>query len=498
MPMTDAPVLEMHEIRKTFPGVVALDGVDFGLRRGEVHILLGENGAGKSTLMKILSGAYQKSAGRVALDGAEVEIRSPAHAQGLGISTIYQEFNLVPHLSVGENIFLGREPRGWPGLIDRRAVNRQAAEVLGRLGLKLDPRRPVKGLRVAEQQMVEVAKALSLDARVLIMDEPTAALAEHEIKDLFAAIRGLKEKGVSVVYISHRMEELFEIGDRVTVLRDGRSVGTFGVRGTSKFELIRLMVNRDLTELFPKERAERGEEVLRVESLSTRGGLDGVSFSLHKGEVLGIAGLLGAGRTELARAVFGLDKLENGTVHVKGKERRIGSPRAAINAGLGFLTEDRKAQGLVLPLSVKDNLCLPSVDKFTTLGFVDSRRERRAADRYVRELRIRTPGLDQKVVYLSGGNQQKVVLSKWLCSEAEVFIFDEPTRGVDVGAKAEIYQLMNRLAASGVAIIMISSELPEILGMSDRILVMRAGRVACEFTAGEATQERILECALGE
>ncbi len=496
--MADAPVLEMHEIRKTFPGVVALDGVDFELRRGEVHILLGENGAGKSTLMKILSGAYQKSAGRVTLDGAEVEIRNPAHAQGLGISTIYQEFNLVPHLSVGENIFLGREPRGWPGLIDRRAVNRQAAEVLGRLGLKLDPRRPVKGLRVAEQQMVEVAKALSLDARVLIMDEPTAALAEHEIQDLFAAIRGLQEKGVSVVYISHRMEELFEIGDRVTVLRDGRSVGTFDVKGTNKFELIRLMVNRDLTELFPKERAARGEEVLRVEDLTTRGGLDGVSFSLHKGEVLGVAGLLGAGRTELARAIFGLDKLERGTVRIKGRERRIGSPRAAINSGLGFLTEDRKAQGLVLPLSVKDNLCLPSVDKFTTLGFVDSRRERRAADRYVRELRIRTPGLDQKVAYLSGGNQQKVVLSKWLCSEAEVFIFDEPTRGVDVGAKAEIYHLMNRLAASGVAIVMISSELPEILGMSDRILVMRAGRVACEFGSEEATQEKILECALGE
>jgi ribose transport system ATP-binding protein len=495
--MTDAPVLEMREIRKTFPGVVALDGVDFALRRGEVHILLGENGAGKSTLMKILSGAYQKSAGRVTLDGLEVELRNPAHAQALGIATIYQEFNLVPHLSVGENIFLGREPVRL-GLIDRRAVNRKAAEVLTGLGLKLDPRRPVKGLRVAEQQMVEVAKALSLDARVLIMDEPTAALAEHEIKELFAAIRGLKAKGVSVVYISHRMEELFEIGDRVTVLRDGRSAGTFDVQTTNKFELIRLMVNRDLTELFPKEHAERGAEVLRVEGLTTRGGLKGVSFSLHKGEVLGIAGLLGAGRTELARAIFGLDKLEGGTVSIKGEPRRIGSPRAAINAGLGFLTEDRKAQGLVLPLSVKENLCLPSVDKFTSFGFVDSKRERRAAERYVKELRIRTPGLEQKVVYLSGGNQQKVVLSKWLCSEAEVFIFDEPTRGVDVGAKAEIYQLMNRLAASGVAIIMISSELPEILGMSDRILVMRAGSVACEFDAKEATQEKILGCALGE
>ncbi|MBV9928453.1 MAG: sugar ABC transporter ATP-binding protein [Acidobacteria bacterium] len=495
--MTDAPVLEMREIRKTFPGVLALDGVDFELRRGEVHILLGENGAGKSTLMKILSGAYQKSAGRVTLDGNEIEVKNPAHAQSLGIATIYQEFNLVPHLSVGENIFLGREPVRL-GFIERREVNRRASEILHGLGLDLDPRRPVKGLRVAEQQMVEVAKALSLDARVLIMDEPTAALTEHEIKELFEAIRGLKAKGVSVVYISHRMEELFEIGDRVTVLRDGRSTGTFDVRETNKFELIRLMVNRDLTELFPKEHAARGAEVLRVEGLTTRGGLRDVSFSLHQGEVLGIAGLLGAGRTELARAIFGLDKVERGMVSINGQVKRIGSPRAAINSGLGFLTEDRKAQGLVLPLSVKDNLCLPSVDKFTRLGFVDAKRERQAADRYVKELRIRTPGLEQKVVYLSGGNQQKVVLSKWLCSEAEIFIFDEPTRGVDVGAKAEIYQLMNRLAAAGVAIIMISSELPEILGMSDRILVMRAGTIACEFGAGEATQEKILECALGE
>ncbi|HEX8685214.1 MAG TPA: sugar ABC transporter ATP-binding protein, partial [Pyrinomonadaceae bacterium] len=463
--MTHAPILEMRQIRKTFPGVVALDGVDFELRRGEVHILLGENGAGKSTLMKILSGAYQKSAGGIKFGGEEVEIRNPAHAQALGISTIYQEFNLVPHLSVGENIYLGREPTRLPGLIDRRAVNRRAGEVLHGLGLKLDPRRPVRGLRVAEQQMVEVAKALSLDARVLIMDEPTAALSEHEIKELFAAIRGLKAKGVSVVYISHRMEELFEIGDRVTVLRDGRSVATLDVAATDKFELIRLMVNRDLTELFPKERAERGAEVLRVENLTTRGGLKGVSFTLHRGEVLGIAGLLGAGRTELARAIFGLDKVEAGTVHVKGEAKRIGSPRAAINNRIGFLTEDRKAQGLVLPLSVKENICLPSVDRFTSLGVVNFNRERRAAERYVRELRIRTPGLDQRVAYLSGGNQQKVVLSKWLCSEAEVFIFDEPTRGVDVGAKAEIYRIIDDLAAAGKAVLMVSSEMNELLSM---------------------------------
>ncbi|MEP6636017.1 MAG: sugar ABC transporter ATP-binding protein, partial [Acidobacteriota bacterium] len=306
------------------------------------------------------------------------------------------------------------------------------------------------------------------------------------------------EKGVSIVYISHRMEELFEIGDRVTVLRDGRTVGTYDVRSMNKSELIRLMVNRELTDLFPKERAELGPEVLRVEGLSTQGGLQDISFSLRKGEVLGIAGLLGAGRTELARAIFGRDKIESGVISINGRPQRIGSPRAAINSGIGFLTEDRKSQGLVLPLSVEENLCLASVGKFSTWGVMRAREEQQAADRYVKDLRIKTPSLNQKVVYLSGGNQQKVVLSKWLCCESEVFIFDEPTRGVDVGAKAEIYQLMNRLTAAGVAIIMISSEMLEVLGMSDRILVMRGGRISGEFTADEATSEKILKCALGE
>lgn len=496
--MADVPVLQMRHIRKTFPGVVALDGVDFELRRGEVHILLGENGAGKSTLMKILSGAYQKSAGQITLDGADVEIKNPKHAQTLGISTIYQEFNLIPHLSIGENIFLGREPARLPGLINQHAIFQAAARALSELGLTLDPRMLVKELRVAEQQMVEVAKALSLDARILIMDEPTAALTEHEIKELFTIIRKLKDKGTAIVYISHRMEELFEIGDRVTVLRDGRTVGTYDVRGMNKSELIRLMVNRELTELFPKEKATRGQEVLRVEGLSTKDNLKDISFSLHKGEVLGLAGLLGAGRTELARAIFGRDKITSGSIYINGVPQQIGSPRAAINSGIGFLTEDRKSQGLVLPLSVKENLCLSSVDKFSSWGVVDAGEEQQAASKYVKELRIRTPGLDQKVVFLSGGNQQKVVLSKWLCCGAEVFIFDEPTRGVDVGAKAEIYQLMNRLTANGVAIIMISSEMLEVLGMSDRILVMRAGKITGEFSAEEATQERILQCALEE
>ena len=384
-----------------------------------------------------------------------------------------------------------------PGVIDQPAFFKQATDALTAL-LDLNPRKLVKELRVAEQQMVEVAKALSLDARISIMDEPTAALTEHEIKKLFATIRSLKKKGVAIVYISHRMEELFEIGDRVTVLRDGRSVGTYDVPAMTKSELIRLMVNRELTDLFPKEKVARGPEVLRVEGLSTQTGLKDITFSLHKGEVLGISGLLGAGRTELARAIFGLDKITSGTIYLEGSSRKLDSPRRAINAGIGFLTEDRKSQGLVLPLSVKENLCLSSVDKFSRWGVMNPKQEQQAADRYVKELRIRTPSLNQKVVFLSGGNQQKVVLSKWLCSEAEIFIFDEPTRGVDVGAKTEIYQLMNRLTASGVAIIMISSELLEVLGMSDRILVMRGGRVTGEFSAAEATQERILQCALGE
>jgi len=496
--MTESPVLEMRDIGKRFPGVVALDEVDFDLRRREVHILLGENGAGKSTLMKILSGAYQKSAGQIILDGAEVEIRNPKHAQTLGISTIYQEFNLIPNLSVGENIFLGREPAQLPGLINQRAIFQDARRAVSSLGLEINPRKLIKDLKVAEQQMVEVAKALSLDARILIMDEPTAALTEHEIKDLFATIGALKDKGVSIIYISHRLEELFEIGDRVTVLRDGRSVGTYDVRGMTKAELIRLMVNRELTDLFPKVRAPKGPEALRVEGLSTPGSLKEISFTLHQGEVLGIAGLLGAGRTELARAIFGIDKLSAGTIYLNGEAQHLSSPRAAINSGIGFLTEDRKSQGLVLRLSVKENLCLASMDKFSRWGVMNTSEERQVADRYVKELRIRTPSLDQKVVFLSGGNQQKVVLSKWLCSQAKVFIFDEPTRGVDVGAKTEIYQLMNRLTATGVAIIMISSEMLEVLGMSDRMLVMREGRVVGEFSAEDATQERVLQCALGQ
>lgn len=497
-PITESLVLQMRNVRKTFPGVVALDEVSFDLRRGEVHILLGENGAGKSTLMKILSGAYQKGDGQILLDGQTIEIKNPKHARQLGIAIIYQELNLVPHLSAAANIFLGREPVALPGLIDQQTCLAAARQILTGLGMNFDPRRLIKELSIAEQQMVEIAKAIALDARILIMDEPTSALTEREIKELFARIRQLKAAGVSIIYISHRMEELFEIGDRVTVLRDGRGVGTRDIRVATKPELIRLMVNREMTQQFPKATAPRGQEALRVAGLRRAGALEDISFTLYEGEVLGIAGLLGSGRTELARALFGLDKLDAGSVHVKGRLQKISSPRQAINLGLGFLTEDRKTQGLILPLSVQENICLPSVERFSRLGVVRAGEELRAAARYVNELRIKATGLGQKVIYLSGGNQQKVVLSKWLCSRGNILIFDEPTRGVDVGAKAELYQLMNQLTGAGAAIIMISSDLPELLGMSDRILVLCRGRINGEFAAGAATQEAILHCALGD
>ncbi len=495
--MKNDTVLEMNHIRKTFPGVVALDDVRFELRRGEVHILLGENGAGKSTLVKILSGAYQKTAGQIILNGLETDIKNPRHAQELGIAIIYQEFNLVPQLSAGENIFLGQEQIHASGLINQREIIASAQGILDDLGAEIEARKPVSELGVAQQQMVEVSKALSLDARILIMDEPTSALTEQEITELFNTIRKLKQKGVSIIYISHRLEELFEIGDRVTLLRDGKYIDTRNIVDVTKSELISMMVNRELKSHFPKLRAAKGEEVLRVGGLSIKGVLYDISFSIHQGEVLGIAGLLGSGRTELASSLFGVGKIDSGEIYIRGKRQRIKSPRRAINLGIGLLTEDRKSQGLIMILSTKDNICLPSVERFSRLGFVDTKEETQAANQYVGDLHIKTPSLHQQVMFLSGGNQQKVVISKWLCCQADILIFDEPTRGIDVGSKVEIYQLMNRLTAEGVAIIMISSELPEILGMSDRIMVMSQGRIAGEFSAGEATQEQILHCALG-
>ncbi len=495
--MNDDVILKMQNICKTFPGVVALENINYELRQGEVHILLGENGAGKSTLVKILSGAYQKTSGDIFFENKAIEIKNPKHAQELGIAIIYQELNLVAHLSVAENILLGREPLYAPGIINRQRLYQFSQNILDRFQLQINSRSLVKELGIAEQQMVEVAKALSLNAKILIMDEPTSALTEKEIVELFKTINRLKKNGTSIIYISHRLEELFEIGDRVTVLRDGKYVGTHNIRNTTKDELIHKMVNRELTEQFPKRQGERGEEILRVEDLNIDSKLSNINFSLHRGEVLGISGLLGSGRTELARALFGADKINSGNIYVKGVLHHIKSPRNSINLGIGLLTEDRKSHGLILDLSLKDNICLSNLDQFSKFGIVSSEKENMTAAKYISELRIKTPGLNQKVLYLSGGNQQKVVISKWLCTNADILIFDEPTRGIDVGSKVEIYQLMNQLTAQGAAIIMISSELPEILGMSDRILVMYHGKINGEFAAEEVTQENILHCALG-
>jgi len=491
------PALRMRGIRKSFPGVMALDGVDLEVREGEVHVLLGENGAGKSTLMKVLSGAVRADAGEIELAGERVEIAGPSHAQALGIRIIYQEFNLVPQLSAAENILLGQEPTRGFGLVDRRRLEREGRSRLEELGVRIDPARPVQELGVAQQQMVEVAKALHGQARLLIMDEPTSALTASEIDVLFGVIERLTAQGVAVVYISHRLEEVERIGTCVTVLRDGKHVATHGVGEVSLAELIRLMANRELKEHYPKRRVTRGEELLRVEGLRA-GILHDVAFSLHRGEVVGLAGLLGAGRTEVARAITGADPPASGRVTIKGKAMRLREPRDAIRQGVGFLPEDRKTQGLVLGRSVKENLALPSAPRLSAFGWMDGAAEEALAAREVQDLRIRTPNLEQNVVHLSGGNQQKVVLGKWLAADVDVLVMDEPTRGIDVAAKVEIYGEMNRLTAKGAGILMISSELPEVLGMSDRILVMRHGRIVAEMEAAGTSQEQVLRAALGQ
>jgi len=492
----DTPLLQMRGISKRYPGVLALDDVSFELRRGEVHVLLGENGAGKSTLMKILSGACPRDAGEILLDGRPVGIASPREAQAAGISTIYQEFTLVPHLSAAENIYLGREPVRVTGVIDRRRLIADAEQLLAALGVAIDSRTPVRRLGVAEQQMVEVAKALSIDARILVMDEPTSALTESEIEQLFAAIRRLTAQGVAVIYISHRLEELARIGHRATVLRDGRWVATVPLP-TAVPDLVRLMANRDIRDHYPPRTRQRGAEILRVERVTRGSRLRDVSLTLHRGEILGIAGLLGAGRTELARVLFGADAPDAGRVLLNGELLRLRSPADAIRSGIGLVPEDRKQHGLVLGGSVASNLSLPQLSRLARAGVVSRRREGNLASRWIGELRIKTPSPATRALTLSGGNQQKVVLGKWLAAGADVLIVDEPTRGIDVAAKMEIYALLDQLAARGAGIIMISSELPEVLGMSDRILVMHQGRVHALFDARSATQEAVLHAALG-
>ncbi|MFI9595901.1 sugar ABC transporter ATP-binding protein [Nonomuraea sp. NPDC052265] len=489
-----AEILKAEGLRKVFPGVVALDGVDLSLRGGEVHVLLGENGAGKSTLIKILSGAYRPDGGRVTVDGQPVDIRTAGDAQGLGIATIYQEFNLVPQLTVAENLALGRPPRRF-GLVDKKRMERQARALLDRVGVDVDPATPIARLGIARMQMVEIAKALALDARVLIMDEPTAVLTSGEVAKLFTIVRQLRDEGVSIVFITHHLEEIAEIGDRVTVLRDGRSVTEIPA-DTPQDELVRLMVGRPIDQQFPRRAAERGEALLKVSGLGRRGVFDDVSFEVRAGEVVGVAGLVGAGRTEVVRAVFGADRYDAGEVVVRGRRLTPGDVHAAMEAGLGLVPEDRKGQGLVLGADVAENLGLVTMRAATRAGFVDRAGQRKAAGKVAEQLGIRMTGLDQEVRTLSGGNQQKVVIGKWLVADAGVLILDEPTRGIDVGAKVEIYQLINALTASGHAVLMISSDLPEVLGMSDRILVMARGRLVGELPAAGATQDDVMALAV--
>lgn len=491
------PLLEVHGISKSFPGVNALQDVEFRLDAGEVLVLVGENGAGKSTLMKILSGIYERDEGSVRIDGEEVSIPGPAAAQELGISIIHQEMNLMPDLTVAQNIYIGREPRRGL-MLDEAALNRAAAELLRELGIHLDVRRKVADLTVAGQQMVEIAKALSVDARVLIMDEPTSALTDTEVETLFSLIDSLRGKGTGIIYISHRMVELKRLADRVTVLRDGRYIGSLEREEIDIPTVIEMMVGRSIdTGSKPEPFDSTGREVvLRVSGLSTRAMLDDVGFELHRGEILGFAGLMGAGRTETARAIIGADRKTSGAVEVDGRPVRIRQPADAVRHGIGYLSEDRKNFGLMLEQSVTSNTIAASLDQFSGLfGIMNDRRARSVAAHRVDELRTRTPSVDQPVKLLSGGNQQKVVIAKWLVRDCDILIFDEPTRGIDVGAKEEIYGLLQELAATGKSIIVISSELPEVLRLSHRIVVMANGRVKGELTSGEATQNKIMELA---
>jgi len=491
-----APLLSMRGIVKSFPGVQALRGVDLDLHAGEVLALLGENGAGKSTLMKVLGGAHLPDAGSLLLDGRTTAFRSPQEARAAGIAVIHQEFNLVPGLTATENIFLGQEA-SRAGFVPRADERRKAAELFHRLGAELDLDAPCSLLTTAQQQLVEIARALARDARVIVMDEPTAALTSREVDRLFEIVRDLRSRGIAVVWISHRLDEIFALADRVVVLRDGLNVGARPIVGLGRTELIELMVGRELADEYPHRTTAPGQPRLVVKGLSRGRAVRDVSFTVRAGEILALAGLVGAGRTETLRLLFGADRRDSGEVVLDGRRLDIRSPRDAIAAGIGLLTEDRKLQGLVLGQSIRENFALPNLAALSRLGMVDGRREREAFGRHVDRLRIKVSDQEQRARNLSGGNQQKVVLAKWLERDCEVLFFDEPTRGIDVGARHEIYLLMNDLAARGKAIVMVSSELPEVLGMADRILVMHDGRITGEIANGpHVTQEQVMRLAM--
>jgi rhamnose transport system ATP-binding protein len=486
----------MRGISKRFGATQALDDVSLELRPGEVHALVGENGAGKSTLIKIMTGVHSPDVGAIVVDGQPVSLRNAADAQREGIAAIYQEPLIFPDLNVAENIFIGHQDQRR--VVHWRRMYADADAILSRLDVHLDPRMPASGLPVAAQQAIEIAKAISLDVRVLIMDEPTAALSAHEVDRLFRQVRQLRDSGVAVLFISHRLDEVFEIADRITVFRDGRRISTHRRDGVTRAQLIAAMVGREMADFFARGEHEARDVVLRVRDLGLTGKFSGVSFDVRRGEVLGLAGLVGAGRTDIALALFGIAPAEAGTIELEGRSVEITSPRQALDHGIAYLSEDRRRVGLSLPQSVTANITLPSLRRYTSrLGLVDGAAERRAAERFRQDLSIRTPGLGQAVGLLSGGNQQKTMLAKWLNTEPTVLILDEPTRGIDVGAKADVHHIVDELARSGMAVVLISSDLPEVLAMSDRVLVMREGEQTGLFERAEATQESVMTAAVG-
>ena len=495
-------LLRMEGISKTFPGVRALDDVHLEVRAGTVHALMGENGAGKSTLMKVLIGMYQPDAGTITIGGEPVSIPDTAAAFKLGISMIHQELSPVPELQVNENIYLGREPLNRFGLVDKRRMVADTKALFDKWQIAIRPRAVMKNLSVAETQMVEIAKAISYDSRLVIMDEPTSAITEREVEHLHRMIRSLRESGVAVIYITHKMDEVFRISDYVTVFRDGKHVATQPAAELDRGKLISLMVGRELTHMFPKEQVDVGDVVMSVRGLTRVGTVNDISirdisFDIRRGEILGLAGLMGAGRTEVLEAIFGVTPIDAGEITIKGKPVRIREPADAIHHGLGLLTEDRKLTGIMGVLSVSDNMTVASLERYSPGGWLQKRRMNAAAQRQREALAIKTPTLAQLIKLLSGGNQQKVLVSRWLLTTPDILMIDEPTRGIDVGAKAEIHRLMSALAKEGKAILMVSSELPEILGMSDRVLVMHEGRLTGEFSRDEVTQEKIMTAATG-
>ncbi|AGK52416.1 sugar ABC transporter ATP-binding protein [Bacillus sp. 1NLA3E] len=496
--MSIKPVIEMKGISKAFSGNKVLESVEFTILQGEVHALMGENGAGKSTLMKILTGIYERDAGTISLNGKEVHFKNAKEAENAGIAVIHQELNIIPYLTVAENMFLGKELTvGKLGITRDKEMRQKTREYLNRLGIDIDPAMEAGQLSVGQQQMIEIARAVAAKTEVLVMDEPTAALTEREIKALFKVISSLKNEGVGIVYISHRMEEIFEICDRISVLRDGQFIGVKEVSNTSFDEIVKMMVGRQLGDRYPERDTVIGAERLKVEGLTCKGSFENISFSVNQGEILGVAGLMGAGRTEIMEAIFGFRPIQVGQISIDGQAISIRKPFDAIRAGIGFITEDRKSEGLVLGLSVRENFSLTNLNKISKNSIISNAEELSFVDEMIDKLRVKTSGREQIVKSLSGGNQQKIVIGKWLGINPKILILDEPTRGVDVGAKKEIYQLMNDLTKQGVAIIMVSSELPEILGMSDRVLVVHEGKISAVIDKANADQEIIMQAATG-